>query len=102
VTRGDIISTGCLKGRATWDVQGHQSYRSYITSSEDFQKVYFETGYVNDSRNPLVIEISGLPCNVGLRTMTEFYSEKDGKGERLVIENRQLSNLSCEDTTKKP
>ena len=102
VTRGDIISTGCLKGRATWDVQGHQSYRSYITSSEDFQKVYFETGYVNDSRNPLVIEISGLPCNVGLRMMTEFYSEKDGKGERLVIENRQLSNLSCEDTTKKP
>jgi hypothetical protein len=34
--------------------------------------------------------------------MTEFFTEKDGKGERLVIESKQLSFLSCEDTTKKP
>jgi hypothetical protein len=49
-----------------------------------------------------VVDISGLVCNKELRTITEFFTEKDGKGERFVVENRQLSFLSCEDTTKKP
>ena len=95
VTRGDILPTGSLKGRATWTVTGHESYRLYVTDVVDFQKVYFETGFVNDSRNPLVIEISGLVCNKELRTMTEFFSKKNGEGERKVIESRQLSNLPC-------
>jgi hypothetical protein len=95
VTRGDILPTGSLKGRATWTVTGHESYRLYVTAVDDFQKVYFETGFVNDSRNPLVIEISGLVCNKELRTMTEFFSKKNGEGERKVIESRQLSNLPC-------
>jgi M6 family metalloprotease-like protein len=95
VTRGDILPTGSLKGRATWTVTGHESYRLYVTAVDDFQKVYFETGFVNDSRNPLVIDISGLVCNKELRTMTEFFSKKNGEGERKVIESRQLSNLPC-------
>ena len=95
VTRGDILPTGSLKGRATWTVTGHESYRLYVTDVVDFQKVYFETGFVNDSRNPLVIEISGLVCNKELRTMTEFFSKKNGEGERKVIESRQLSYLPC-------
>jgi len=102
VTRGDIVQTGYLKGRATWDVKGHKSYRLYVTATDDFQKVFFESGYVNDDRSPLVVDISGLVCNRQMRTITEFYTEKDGKGERFVVENKQLSNLSCEDTTKKP
>jgi M6 family metalloprotease-like protein len=95
VTRGDILPTGSIKGRATWTVTGHESYRLYVTDVVDFQKVYFETGFVNDSRNPLVIEISGLVCNKELRTMTEFFSKKNGEGERKVMESRQLSYLPC-------
>jgi hypothetical protein len=102
VTKGDIVPDGFLKAKATWNVTGHQSYRLYITDPVDFQKVYFETGYVNDSRNPLVVEIKGLVCNKEFRTMTEFFTKQNGQGEKLVIPSTQLRNLSCEDTTKKP
>ena len=102
VTKGDIVPDGFLKAKATWNVTGHESYRLYVTDAVDFQKVYFETGYVNDSRNPLVIEIKGLVCNKEFRTNTEFFTKQNGQGERLVIPSLQLRNLSCEDTTKKP
>jgi len=98
----DIVPNGFLKARATWNVTGHESYRLYVTDPVDFQKVYFESGYVNDSRNPLVIDITGLVCNKEFRVVTEFYTEKNAKGERLVMQSLQLRNLSCEDTTKKP
>jgi hypothetical protein len=102
VGNAEIIPNGFLKARATWNVAGHESYRLYVTDAVDFQKVYFESGYVNDSRNPVVVEITGLVCNKALRVMTEFFTEKAGKGEKLVMESRQLKNLPCEDTTKKP
>ena len=95
VTRGDIVPTGSLQGRATWNVTGHESYRLYVTDVVDFQKVYFETGYVNDSSNPLVIDIKGLVCKKEFRTMTEFFTEKNGKGERLVMPSFQLRDLPC-------
>jgi hypothetical protein len=102
ITKGDVLPNGYLKGRATWEVTGHQSYRVYVTAMDDLQKVYFESGYVNDSRSSVVVEISGLVCNKELRAMTEFYTEKDGKGERLVRPSMGLSFMSCEDGTKKP
>ena len=102
VSKGEVVPNGFLKGRATWEVTGHQSYRLYVTDVVDFQKVYFESGNVNDSRSPLVIDISGLICNKEFRTVTMFFSEKDGKGQMLVMESKQLGMLSCEDTTKKP
>ncbi len=102
VTKGDVVPNGYLKGRGTWEVSGHQSYRVYVTAVDDLQKVYFESGYINDNRPSLTIEITGLVCNKELRTMTEFTTEKDGKGERLVISNMGLSFLSCEDSTRKP
>jgi len=95
VTRGDIVPTGSLQARATWNVTGHESYRLYVTDVVDFQKVYFETGYVNDSSNPLVIDIKGLVCKKEFRTMTEFFTEKNGKGERLVMPSFQLRDLPC-------
>ncbi len=95
VTRGDIVPNGSLQGRATWNVTGHESYRLYVTDVVDFQKVYFETGYVNDSSNPLVIDIKGLVCKKEFRTMTEFFTEKNGKGERLVMPSFQLRDLPC-------
>jgi M6 family metalloprotease-like protein len=102
VGKGEVVPNGFLKGRATWEVTGHQSYRLYVTDVVDFQKVYFESGYINDSRTPLVVDISGLVCNKEFRTVTEFYTEKDGKGERLVMTSLQLRDLPCEDTTRKP
>ena len=95
VTRGEVVPNGSLQGRATWNVTGHESYRLYVTDVVDFQKVYFETGYVNDSRNPLVIDIKGLVCKKEFRTMTEFFTEKNGKGERLVMPSFQLRDLPC-------
>jgi len=95
VITGDIVATGSLQARATWNVTGHESYRLYVTDVVDFQKVYFETGYVNDSRNPLVIDIKGLVCKKEFRTMTEFFTEKNGKGERLVMPSFQLRDLPC-------
>ena len=95
VRKGEILPNGSLKAQATWDVSGYESYRLYVTDVVDFQKVYFETGYVNDSSNPLVIDIKGLVCKKEFRTMTEFFTEKNGKGERLVIPNLQLRDLPC-------
>jgi len=102
VSRGEVVPDGYLKARATWEVTGHESYRLYVTDPVDFQKVYFESGYVNDSRNPIVVNITGLVCNKEFRTVLEFYTEKNAKGEKLVMQSLQLRNLSCEDTTKKP
>ena len=102
IEKGELLSTGSLRARATWNVTGHESYRVFVVAADDAQKVFFETGIRNDSQNPLVVEISGLPCNREVRVTTMFFSEKDGKGERLVRDNRDLGILSCEDTTKKP
>jgi hypothetical protein len=102
IIKGEVLPNGYLKGRATWNVTGHQSYRLYVIAADDAQKVFFETGIRNGSQNPLVVEISGLPCNREFRVMTMFFSEKDGKGERLVRENKDLPILACEDTAKKP
>jgi hypothetical protein len=102
IEKGELLSTGSLKARATWNVTGHESYRLYVVAADDAQKVFFETGIRNGSQNLLIVEILGLPCNREVRVTTMFFSEKDGKGERLVRDNRELGILSCEDGTKKP
>jgi M6 family metalloprotease-like protein len=95
ITRGDIVPDGPLQAKATWNVTGHESYRLYVTAVDDFQKVYFDSGVVNDATNPLVIKISGLVCNKELRTVIEFFSKKNGEGERQVTYSRQLNYLPC-------
>jgi hypothetical protein len=102
ISRGEVISTGSLTARATWNVTGHQSYRIYVIAEDDAQKVFFESRVLNGSQNPIIVNISGLPCNRQVKTMAMFFTEKDGKGERLVAENRDLNLLPCVDTTKKP
>jgi hypothetical protein len=102
VGSSNIVPNGFLKARATLNVSGHESYRLYVTDTVDFQKVYFESGFVNDSRNPIVVDITGLECNKQFRTMTEFFTKKNGEGERLVQASLQLRDLPCTDTTKKP
>ena len=95
ITKGDIVPDGPLQGKAIWNVTGHESYRLYVTAVDDFQKVYFESGIVNDASNPLVIKTSGLVCNKELRTITVFFSKENGGGESQVIESRQLNYLPC-------
>jgi M6 family metalloprotease-like protein len=102
VEKGEVLSAGLLKARATWYVMGHESYRVYVIAADDDQKVFFESGVRNNSQNPIVVDISGLPCNREIRVVTMFFSEKDGKGERMVRDNNDLTILACEDTTKKP
>ena len=102
VTKSEVVPNGYLKARATFEVQGHKSYRVYVTATDDYQKVYFESGYLNDDRTSLAVDITGLVCSKPLRTMMEFYTEKDGKGERFTIANFDLKNLSCEDPARKP
>jgi hypothetical protein len=102
IEKSELLSTGSFKARATWNVTGHESYRLFVVAADDAQKVFFETGIRNGSQNPIVIEISGLPCNREVRVTTMFFSEKNGQGERLVRDNRDLGILSCEDGTKKP
>jgi hypothetical protein len=102
VGSSNIVPNGFLKARATLNVSGHESYRLYVTDTVDFQKVYFESGFVNDSMNPIVVDITGLECNKQFRTMTEFFTKKNGEGERLVQASLQLRDLPCTDTTKKP
>jgi hypothetical protein len=102
IEKSELVSAGHLKALITWNVTGHESYRVFVVAADDAQKVFFETGIRNGSQNPLVVEISGLPCNREMRVTTMFFSEKDGKGERLVRDNRDLGILSCVDTTKKP
>lgn len=95
INSSDVVPTGSLQARATWNVTGHESYRLYVTDVADFQKVYFETGYVNDSRSSLAIDIEGLVCKKEFRIMTMFFTEKNGKGESLVIPSFQLRDLPC-------
>jgi hypothetical protein len=102
VTKTEIVLAGHLKALATWEVAGHQSYRVYVIATDDAQKVFFETGIRNGAQSPLVVEISGLPCSREFVIMSMFFTEKDGKGERLVMDKRNFGVLSCEDTTKKP
>jgi hypothetical protein len=94
-TKGEVVPNGLLRARATWEVTGHESYRLYVIDVADSQKVFFESGYVNDSRNPIVVDITGLECNRQFRTVTEFFTKKNGEGERLVMQSVQLRDLPC-------
>jgi hypothetical protein len=102
VAKNDLVSIGNQKARGIWEVSGQKSFRVYVTAVDDFQKVFFESGFVNDNRSTLEIEITGLVCNRALRTMVEFYSEMDGKGEKLALSNMNLSYIACQDVTKRP
>jgi hypothetical protein len=95
VTKGEVVTTGYLQARATWEVTGHESYRVYVTAADDNQKVFFESRILNGSQNPIVVNITGLPCNREIRTVSMFFAEKDGKGESVVRESKELAVTPC-------
>ena len=95
VTSTDISPIESLKAKATFKVTGQESYRIFVTAVDDFQKVYFESGYVNDSRSEITLNLTGLACDRKLRAVIEFFTEKDGKGEKATVQHAELSKISC-------
>jgi hypothetical protein len=92
---GNLTQTTYLKARADWDVTNYRSYRIFVTPHDDPKKILFDTGIVNDSRNPLVVEISGLICGVELVTTSQFWTERDGKGGLAEASSGQLRKFEC-------
>jgi hypothetical protein len=41
------------------------------------------------------VDITGLPCNREVRTISMFFAEKDGKGESVVRESKELAVTPC-------
>jgi hypothetical protein len=92
---GNLSQTTYLKAKAEWDVTNYQSYRIFVTPLNDPKKILFDTKIINDSRNPLVVEISGLICGVELVTTSQFWTEKDGKGGLAQGSSGQLGKFEC-------
>lgn len=95
VTSTNVASSSSLQAKATLKATGQLSYRVFVTALDDFQKVYFESGYVNDSGSEISLYLTGLTCDRKLRAVIEFYTEKDGKGERVVVQHNELDKISC-------
>ncbi|MEY3318095.1 MAG: hypothetical protein RL540_467, partial [Actinomycetota bacterium] len=77
-----------------WNPSNYQSYRIYVTATDNFQKVYFESNLKDSTANPLVVELTGLTCDVDLRVMSMFFTGKQGQGESRV-EEITLKRTSC-------
>lgn len=91
---GELVRTSSTTAEIRWRPSNYESYRVYVTATNDFQKVYFESGMVNTSENPLIVAIKGLVCGVELRVMSHFFTKKDGQGDSRV-EERILSRSQC-------
>lgn len=91
---GDIIRKSSTRAEIRWNPSNYESYRIYVTATDNYQKVYFESGFVDSIANPLVVEISGLTCEVDLRVMSQFFTKKGGQGETRV-EERTLKRSGC-------
>jgi hypothetical protein len=94
LTGGEIVRKSATTAEIRWNPSKYESYRVYVTAANDFQKVYFETGFVDSNVSPLAVEIKGLVCGVDLRVMSLFSTKKGGKGE-LRVEERILSRSQC-------
>jgi len=92
---GEILQTGYLQGRATWEVSNYKSYRIFITPFDDPKRIVFDTGIVNDSKDPLIVEVTGLICGKELVTTSQFWTERDGKGVKEQSSSGQLGKFQC-------
>jgi hypothetical protein len=95
LTGGELIRKSATNAEIRWNPTNYQSYRVYVTATDDFQKVYFESDKIDSTANPLVVEITGLVCGVDLRVMSMFFTEKGGKGQSRV-EQRILRSFKCQ------
>ena len=91
---GELIRTSSTTAEIRWQPSNYESYRVYVTATNDFQKVFFETGFVNSNANPLNVPIKGLVCGIDLRVITQFFTKQNGQGDSRV-EEKTLSRSSC-------
>jgi hypothetical protein len=92
---GEALPTTYLNARIRWEVTNYKSYRIFITPFDDPKKILFDTGIVNDSRDPLIVEASGLICGKELVTTSQFWTERDGKGVKEQSSSGQLGKFQC-------
>jgi len=101
LTGGEFTRNNATSAEIAWNPTNYQSYRVYVTATDDFQKVYFESDKVDSTANPLVVKMTGLVCGVDLRVVSMFFTEKQGQGQSRV-EERILRSFKCqgEDSSK--
>ena len=92
---GEVLPTTYLNARVKWEITNYKSYRIFITPFDDPKKILFDTGIVNDSRDPLIVEASGLICGKELVTTSQFWTERDGKGVKDESSSGQLGKFEC-------
>ncbi len=95
LTGGELIRKSATNAEIRWNPSNYQSYRVYVTATDDYQKVYFESDKIDSTANPLVVQITGLVCGVDLRVMSMFFTNKGGQGESRV-EQKILRSLKCQ------
>ena len=94
LTGGEFTRSSATNAEIRWNPTNYQSYRVYVTATDDFQKVYFESDKVDSTANPLVVKMTRLVCGVDLRVMSMFFTEKQGQGQSRV-EERILRSFKC-------
>ena len=95
LTGGEFTRGSATSAEIRWNPTNYQSYRVYVTATDDYQKVYFESDKVDSTANPLVVKITGLVCGVDLRVMSVFFTKKGGEGQSRV-EQRVLRSFKCQ------
>ena len=95
LTGGEFTRGSATSAEIRWNPTNYQSYRVYVTATDDFQKVYFESSKVDSTANPLVVKMTGLVCGVDLRVMSVFFTKKGGEGQSRV-EQRVLRSFKCQ------
>ena len=95
LTGGEFTRSSATSAEIAWKPTNYQSYRVYVTATDDYQKVYFESGKVDSTANPLVVKMTGLVCGVDLRVMSVFFTKKGGEGQSRV-EQRVLRSFKCQ------
>ena len=95
LTGGEFTRGSATSAEIAWKPTNYQSYRVYVTATDDYQKVYFESGKVDSTANPLVVKMTGLVCGVDLRVMSVFFTKKGGEGQSRV-EQRVLRSFKCQ------
>ena len=95
LTGGEFTRGSATSAEIAWKPTNYQSYRVYVTATDDFQKVYFESDKVDSTANPLVVKITGLVCGVDLRVMSVFFTKKGGEGQSRA-EQRVLRSFKCQ------
>ena len=86
LTGGDITRKGASGAEIKWNPSNYESYRVYVTATDNFQKVYFESGFRDSNANPLTVNLTGLTCDVDLRVVSMFFTGKQGQGQSHIQE----------------